>query len=177
MLKKLLVSLAQSSKRHANNFHIHMTTYLAIDPGLRSGAWAAIDHNGTFLACGDVPSLGDRVQPRLLIQALREAIPPGDVAEIMIEQVGVMPKQGITSTGHFMRATGCIEAVASLMMCPVHFVTPQKWKKHHGLIGTTKADSLAMARAKWPEAPLRLAKHHGRGDALLMALYGMETLQ
>ena len=150
--------------------------YLAIDPGLISGAWAAIDHNGAFVACGDVPNADGRVQSRLLSIALRGAIPMGDSGDIIIEQVGVMPGQGIASTGRFMRATGAIEAVASLMLFPVTFVTPQVWKKHHGLIKAPKAAGLAMARAMWPTAPLKLAKHHGRGDALLMAEWARETM-
>lgn len=151
--------------------------YLAIDPGLISGAWAAIDANGAFIACGDVPNADGRVQPRALKDVLQACIPAGDSAEIVIEQVGVMPGQGIASTGRFMRATGCIEAVAMLMNYPVHFATPQVWKKHCGLIGAPKAASLAMAKLIWPTAPLKLVKHHGRSEALLMALYGKETLQ
>ena len=90
---------------------------------------------------------------------------------------GVRPGQGMASSAAFMRATGCIEAVASLMLYPVHFVTPQCWKKHHGLIKAPKAASLAMARAMWPTAGLKLAMHHGRAEALLMAQFGLETLE
>lgn len=155
-----------------------MTTYIGLDPGLLSGAWAAINHNGDFVACGDIPHADGRVQPRALKMALQDAIRGDkDGCEIIIEQVGGMPGQGIASTSKFMRATGCIEAVASLMLYPVHFVTPQCWKKHHSLIKAPKAASLAMARAMWPAAPLKLAKHHGRAEALLMAFYGLETLQ
>ena len=152
--------------------------YIGLDPGLISGAWAAIDHNGDYVGCGDIPNDDGRVQPRLLKIALQEAIAKGrDGCEIIIEQVGCMPGQGIASTSKFMRATGCIEAVASLLLYPVHMVTPQCWKKHIGLIKAPKSASLDTARSKWPTAPLKLAKHHGRAEALLMALYGMETLQ
>ena len=151
--------------------------YLGIDPGLLSGAWGAVDHNGAFIGCGDIPHSNGRVQPRMLKIALQEAIAKGrDGCEIIIEQVGCMPGQGITSTSKFMRATGCIEAVASLLLYPVTFVTPQCWKKHYSLIKAPKAASLAMARATWPTAPLNLAKHHGRAEALLMAAYGRGEL-
>ena len=152
--------------------------YIGIDPGLISGAWGAIDHNGQFVGCGDIAHAEGRVLPRLLKVALQEAIAKGsDGCEIVIEQVGCMPGQGIASTSKFMRAAGCIEAVASLLLYPVHFVTPQVWKRHHGLIKTPKAVSMAMARALWPGAPLKLAKHHNMAEALLMASYGRETLQ
>lgn len=152
--------------------------YIGIDPGLLSGAWGCIDHNGEFVACGDIPHKDNRVQARTLKIALQEAIGKDpDGCEIIIEQVGCMPGQGIASTSKFMRATGCIEAVASLLLYPVTFVTPQCWKKHFGLIKSPKSASLAMARATWPTAPLKLAKHHGRSEALLMAAYGLGELQ
>ena len=150
--------------------------YVGIDPGLLSGAWAAVDHHGQFVGCGDIAHDAGRIHPRLLKDALQGAI-GDDGCEIVIEQVGCMPGQGIASTSKFMRATGAIEAVASLLLYPVHLVTPQVWKKHYGLIKAPKAASLAMARAFWPTAPLKLVKHHGRAEALLMAHYGLETLQ
>ena len=150
--------------------------YIGLDPGLLSGAWGAIDHHGQFVGCGDISHADGRVLPQVLRATLQDAIQGRD-CEIVIEQVGCMPGQGIVSTSKFMRATGCIEAVASLLLYPVHFVTPQVWKKHWGLIKAPKAASLAMARAAWPAAPLKLVKHHGRAEALLMAAYGRETLQ
>jgi len=147
-----------------------MTLYIAVDPGLVSGAWGAIDHNGAFVACGDIANNGERVLPRMLKIAFQDVIRnSGNDAEFVIESVFVRPGQGIASTGKFMRATGTIEAVVDLLLYPYEYVTPQKWKKHHGLIGTEKKASLELARTKWPTAPLKLAKHHGRADALLMA--------
>ena len=149
--------------------------WLSCDPGLRSGAWAAIDHAGGFVACGDIPAVGDRIDARRLMTALQSAAPPGDTAQIIIEDVWVMPKQGSVSSAGFMRATGAIEAVASLMW-PVTLVRPQVWKRHHSLIGLPKSADLALARQTWPTAPLKLVKDHGKADALLMAQWGLETL-
>jgi len=147
-----------------------MTIYIGIDPGLVSGAWAAIDHNGAFVACGGIANNGERILPRMLKIALQEVIlNHGNDAEFVIESVFVRPGQGMSSTGKFMRACGAIETVVDLLLYPYELVTPQKWKKHHGLIGTEKKASLALARTKWPTAPLKLVKHHGRSDALLMA--------
>jgi len=151
--------------------------YIGIDPGLISGAYAAIDHNGAFVGCGDIPNKDGRVLPRVLSILLRDLIPRGDGAEIVIEQVGCMPGQGIASTSKFMRATGTIEAVCNLMLYPMSLVTPQVWKKHYGLIKAPKAASLAMARSAWPGAPLKLAKHHGRAEALLLAGFLLGTTE
>lgn len=150
--------------------------YLAIDPGSVSGAYAAIDHNNTFIGCGDIPNKGGCVLPKLLSIKLQELIPKHDSCEIIIENVHAMPKQGVSSTFNFGRAYGVIEAVANMTAYPVHFVSAQCWKKHHGLIGKPKTASVDLARSIWPSAPLNLKRHHGRADALLMALYGLRTL-
>ena len=152
-----------------------MTIYIGVDPGLVSGAWAAIDHNGAFVACGDIENNGERIYPRMLKIAIQEVIRNhGNDAEFVIESVFVRPGQGMSSTGKFMRSCGAIETVIDLMLYPFELVTPQKWKKHHGLIGTEKKASLVLARAMWPTAPLKLVKHHGRADALLMAFWLMD---
>ena len=149
---------------------------VGLDPGLNSGAWGCIDHHGDYVGCGDIEHDLDRVLPFQLRTALLGAIPPGEDAMIFIEQVFGMPQQGISSTSKFMRAAGCIEAVAQLLNHPVIFVTPQIWKKHHHLIKTEKIASLELARAKWPQAPLTKMKHHNRAEALLIAAYGLEVM-
>jgi len=150
--------------------------FVAIDPGLRSGAIAAISHTGEFIACGDIAADNDRINPRKLMDQIRSMVPPGDIAHIVIEDVWVMPKQGSVSSAGFMRAAGAIETVAGLTGYAVTLVRPQTWKKHHGLIGADKAGDLALARKMWPTAPLKLVKSHNQGDALLIAKWGLDVL-
>lgn len=145
--------------------------YIGIDPGAVSGAYAAIDHNGEFIGCGDIPSIDGRVNASQLRYALKSCVSSFDTAMIAVESVHSMPKQGIASTAKFMRAVGAIEATAELTHYPFVLVTPQAWKKHHGLIGTEKVASLELARSMFPEAPLTRQKDHGRADALLMAVW------
>ena len=38
-----------------------MTVYVGVDPGLRSGAVAAIDHNGKVITYCDIPQIDDRI--------------------------------------------------------------------------------------------------------------------
>jgi crossover junction endodeoxyribonuclease RuvC len=148
-----------------------MTVYIGVDPGAVSGAYAAIDHNGEFIACGDIPSVDGRVNASQLRYLLKSCVSSFDTALIVVESVHSMPKQGIASTAKFMRAVGAIEATAELTHFPLVLVTPQAWKKHHGLIGTEKAASLDLARSMFPEASLKRQKDHGRADALLMAVW------
>lgn len=145
--------------------------WIGVDPGSASGAWAAINHNGEFIGCGDIQSVDGRVGARTLYNSLRGCVSSFDTAMIAVESVHSMPKQGIASTSKFMRAAGSIEAVAELTGYSFVLVTPQTWKKHHGLIGTEKSASLDLARSMFPEAPLTRQKDHGRADALLMSVW------
>lgn len=141
--------------------------YVGIDPGSSSGAWGAIDRYGKYVGCGDLPVQDGRINAVELMEMIWNDVP----THIAVEDVHTMPGQGIASSGKFMRAAGAIEAVAALVGDSVTLVRPQVWKKSHALIGTDKKASLELARHIWPDAPLKLAKHHGRADALLIALW------
>ena len=145
--------------------------YIGIDPGAISGAYAAIDHNGEFIACGDIPSVDGRVNATNLRYLLKSCVSTFDSAMIAVESVHSMHKQGIASTATVIRAVGAIEAKAELTHYPLVLVTPQKWKTDHGLIGMEKVASLELARSMFPEASLKRIKDTGRADALLMALW------
>lgn len=149
--------------------------FVAVDPGAISGAYAAIDHNGEFVACGDIQSVDGRVNATQLRYDLKACISTFDTAMVAIENVHTMPNQGIASSGKFMRAAGSIEATVELMRYPFLLVRPQVWKKHHGLIGTEKSASLDLARKLFPSAPLTRKKDTGRADALLMATWLKEN--
>ena len=149
--------------------------YIGLDPGAISGAWAAIDHNNKLIGCGDIPSVDGRISAIELYRIIKGCVLSGDTAFIAVESVHSMPKQGVASTAKFMRAAGSIEATAELTRFPFMLVTPQRWKKHHGLIGLPKSASLDLARASYPTASLKRQKDHGRADALLMALWLKDT--
>lgn len=144
--------------------------YVGIDVGLRSGAVAAIDHNSVVVGCADIPSVGDRVNVIALHRMILDMIGTQDF-HITIEEVGVMPKQGISSTGLFMRAAGAIETVALLLTKDVLLVRPTKWKKIMK-VTSEKDTSLTLARELFPAASLKRKKDHGRAEALLLAEYG-----
>lgn len=141
--------------------------FCGLDPGSSSGAYGIIDQDGEYVTCGDIPTVNGRVDVRVLSWLINLEVN----SRFAVEDVHTMKGQGISSSGKFMRAAGAIEATALLTGSPMVLVTPQRWKKHHGLIGTEKKASLELARQLWPDAPLKLVKHHGRADALLMALW------
>jgi len=151
--------------------------WIGIDPGAISGAYAAINHSGELIGCGDIPSVDGRVNASQLRYLIKSCVSTFDTAMIAVESVHSMPKQGIASTAKFMRAVGAIEATAELTHYPFVLVTPQAWKKFHGLIGTEKSASLELARSMFPEASLKRQKDHGRADALLMAVWLKEQYE
>lgn len=92
----------------------------------------------------------------------------------IIESVHAMPGQGVATTFAFGRAYGTLEGVLAAARIPTMYVTPHAWKKAHGLTGQEKDASRQLAIRKFPAAAddLKLKKHHGRADALLLADWG-----
>ncbi len=95
------------------------------------------------------------------------------VRSVIVEAVHSMPGQGSVSTFNFGYSTGIIHGVLMALQIPFELVTPQKWKKQNSLIGKDKdaARSLCLTRFPWLSEELRLKKHHGRADAILIGLY------
>jgi crossover junction endodeoxyribonuclease RuvC len=105
---------------------------------------------------------GSELQSRLL-ELIR-----GRHAIACIERVSAMPRQGVASSFQFGVGFGSVLGVLQAMHCRVELVTPASWKKGLGL-SSDKHASLYKARLLFPFADLRLAKHDGRAEALLIA--------
>lgn len=95
-----------------------------------------------------------------------------DVA--IIELVGAMPEWGKPACMNFGRLAGGAETLLLTTGRALVHATPVAWKRRAGLLKKPKDASLAVARARlaWPEGTLYLAKHHGRAEAALIALFG-----
>lgn len=103
----------------------------------------------------------------------------GVPTHIVVEDVAAMPKQGVSSTFSFGRATGAIEALVSLFG-DYERVRSSVWKTSIGV----PADKIAAIRwaREWvkrfyPPAleDLEDVSHDGRADALGIAVYKIET--
>jgi crossover junction endodeoxyribonuclease RuvC len=145
---------------------------VSTDPGAKSGAWAILDHNNKFIACGDVPHIDGEVQTEILFLTLAHWTTGHDV-RCVIEKVHAFSGQGVSSSFLFGQAYGSLLAVANRISNTgtVHKVTPQAWKKYHNLIKTEKKASLGLVQNKYPEAGLKLVKHHNMADAILIGEY------
>ena len=151
--------------------------YVGIDPGF-SGAIAVIDpgqptlaHNMPTLKVGKKTHFNEAVL-RALFESL--AILAAEFsALVVIEKVHSMPKQGVASSFSFGEGYGLLRGMVVMARLPYVLVTPQRWKKAmlDGM-GKDKDASRIKAQQLFPEIELGLKKHHGRGDALLLAEYG-----
>ena len=143
---------------------------LGVDPGAVSGAYALIGPNGLAAIVDDIPVVDRQVDAAEWGRIIARLKP--DVA--VVEQVGSMPKQGVASTFKFGMGCGLIRGVLAGAGVPIVNVAPTKWKKHFGL-NSDAEKSRALAIRRFPTAPLAHKKDHGRAEALLMALWKLET--
>lgn len=143
-----------------------------IDPGA-TGAIVMLE-DGIPIEWDEMPvvKIGSttRVNPSALSDFLMSCKPE----HVYVEAVHSMPKQGVASSFNFGHNVGTVMGVLGAMYIPHTLVTPQKWKKAAGLIGTEKDASRARALQLWPQwAELnKKAKGQALADAALIARYG-----
>lgn len=163
---------------------------LAIDPGL-SGAIAAMDESG-LLGVRDMPTrpipntsgkTRNEVDPKRLRNALRDLIPAGETATVVMEAMhafmgGGEERKGSMSSQASLAATkAVICTVCELSDLSMTFVTPRTWQRIYGIKATpsetTKQQSLRLARQLYGKDVCPLAKHDGRADAVLIARWAI----
>ena len=96
------------------------------------------------------------------------------IDRIVIEQVGAMPTQGVTSMFNFGQTLGFAKALAYSADAPVQFVTPSVWKGKFGLLKADKDASREKVRQLLPALTPEVAriKDDGVAEAALLAFYG-----
>lgn len=142
---------------------------LAVDPGSVSGAWAMI--RGLEVTVGDLPTVERQVDPAAFTRLVREFSP--DCA--VVERVGAMPGQGVSSMFKFGFAAGCLQGVLAAWGVPVRLVTPTVWKREMGLPGKDNEACRALAIRLYPLVEgLERKKDHNRASALMMGHWFMQ---
>jgi crossover junction endodeoxyribonuclease RuvC len=108
----------------------------------------------------------------------------------IVESVHAMPNGGTASAFKFGESFGVLKGVLGSLGIGFRLVQPEKWKKHFR-IHRSKEDRAAMGQSAYKDlsrtlviqrfpalsGELALKKHAGRSDALLMALWAVETEQ
>lgn len=152
-----------------------MSLTIGIDPGAESGAIACFV-DGELLDVVDMPCADGIISASLLRYELNvfALSGPDNAPTIVVEKVHAMPKQGVTSSFKFGRSLGVIEGVIAGMGWPIRWVTPQEWKRHHGLLRQDKDAARMLALETWPghAAAFRRKKDVGRADAALIGAWG-----
>jgi hypothetical protein len=157
---------------------------IGIDPG-QTGALAVLA-DGVFERFIDMPTLprpagGLQINAATLAAALRGIFSahPGAHVFAVLEQVGAMPKQGVTSTFRFGESFGVVIGVLGGLGIPHMQVRPDRWKRYLNLAGHEKDVARTVAIQRHPEASghLQRKKDVGRADALLIATWAEITEQ
>jgi hypothetical protein len=152
-----------------------MTAYcfLGVDPGISGAVAFYFPIAPDRVAVEDLPVVDGFIDAANFALRLEQLRP--DVA--IIERVGAMPKQGVSSTFKFGASYGAIGGVIAALKIPTHFVSPTKWKKHFAL-GSDKEESRSLAIRLFPAcaAQFALKRHHNRAEAALLALFAARTI-
>lgn len=161
--------------------------YIGIDPGL-NGAVGVIQEDALTGPHGDIdvysvfdtPTVlvkSEKTKRKYLVPAMALLLKPyADSKNVLavLENVHSLPKQGVASSFCFGEGKGMWEGILAAYNIPVELVSPQRWKKEM-MDGQGKEKSAARfkAMALVPQLAdqLKLVKHDGRAEALLMAIY------
>lgn len=150
--------------------------YIGIDPGL-NGAIAFLDTDKGHLSVIDMPTFevkrNNKAKREVNAAGLAHVLATAQkVQGIVLERVGAMPGQGVSSVFSFGRSVGLIEGVLAAYLLPVTIITPQTWQKAVGVRGG-KDGSRMRACELFPNYAGLFArkKDDGRADAACMAWY------
>lgn len=159
-----------------------MNIIAGIDPG-QTGAIALLNVDHWELEVHDTPTF--QVKKGKTNQTVIDTVQYGNlvvgrgITHCFLEQVGSMPKQGVSSTFKFGTAYGAAQMIPVVAQSAVTNVTPQKWKKGVGIAsGAAKDESRRRATQLMPNCAelWKLVKHDGRADAALIAYYAATEL-
>ena len=160
-----------------------MQYIIGIDPGA-SGAIAILDGSGKLVRVFDMPiievQVGKATKRRVAPYFLQDELQlyANEGARAVVEQVGAMPGQGVSSMFAFGEAFGLVKGVLAGMRITTATVTPAKWKKDLK-VNASKDGSRALAANLWPDmaGEFKRVKDDGRAEAALIAHWGITELR
>jgi crossover junction endodeoxyribonuclease RuvC len=149
---------------------------IGIDPGI-SGAISVFSRfPNTLHDVFDMPTLevdsGKTKKRHISASGLRDILVSFPTAHVVIEKVGAMPGQGVSSMFNFGRSAGIIEGVVAALRMPHTYVTPATWTKAVGRAAGKDASRMRAMELFPSKADLfKRAKDDGRADAALIAYW------
>lgn len=157
---------------------------LAIDPGM-SGA-VAILHRDVIPepAVMDMPvhelTVGGKKKRRIDVHQLCENIRPHlpIIDHAVIEHVGAMPGQGVTSSFAFGEAFGLVHGIVVALGIPLTLARPVVWKRAMGVTADKDSSRLMASRLYPGHAHLwSRVKDDGRAEAVLLATWYLRSVK
>lgn len=153
---------------------------IGIDPGL-TGAIAILDDDAATVH--DMPvyqySQTGFVKRAVGLEVFTNILYPYSEriggTHVFLERVNAMPGQGVAGMFSLGMSYWGAKGVLHGLDMPVELIRPQDWKAHYG-IGRDKDVARHLAHHYYPDVDLRLKKHHGRAEALLIARYGLDMM-
>lgn len=91
---------------------------------------------------------------------------------VFLEEVSAGPNDGRVSAFSFGKTAGMIEAAIACANLPYEMVRPNVWRPAMVGRGTSKDESIRIARRLFPTAELPNKSDEGKAEALLIAEYG-----
>lgn len=148
---------------------------IGIDPGLGGGI-AVVGRMGNLIYAVNTPVFKIKGKTVLDIYAVAKLLAEYRLADrAVIEQVGAMPGQGVTSMFNFGFSTGVLHGALAALEIQIVQVTPQTWKKHMRLPADKDA-ARRLAKSLWPKATcFDRVKDDGVAEAALIARWSIET--
>lgn len=153
-----------------------MSVILAFDPGT-TGAYALLHADGDLIV-RDLPVLkvkrGKTVRSEIdlyeLANQLRKIAAENTITMAVVERVGSMPGQGLSSTFGFGRTYGVIQGVIAALQMPMHLVTPVTWKRALR-VPSEKDGARLRASEIFPQYSHHWSRvmDHNRAEAALLA--------
>jgi crossover junction endodeoxyribonuclease RuvC len=139
---------------------------VGIDPGLKGGV----------AVLGDGPPRGFPIPhagKEIDICTLRGLLPRMKGELVVIERVGAMPKQGVSSVFQFGKGFGCLLGIFGTLGARIELVRPQAWKTAI-LWGTDKSKGAAIewVARQFPDRDHPAVISDGIADAFCLAEYG-----
>jgi hypothetical protein len=155
---------------------------LGVDPGIHGGLAIVAFNDGAapqLIDAIDVPTVGSGAKERVNLLFIQGWLLQHGPTSAFIERAQAMPRQGASSGFKYGRSVGSIEAAITLCAIPLEIVEPSMWKRFFRLPGKDKEAARQRAIALFPAAHQFFArrKDHQRAEAVLIALYGVRTLQ
>lgn len=147
-----------------------MSITFSIDPG-KNGAvvlWSGEE----IIAINNLEYTGARINLLWLKEIFQDHTP----RRLVIEDVHVSPRMGVTSAGNFMYSLGAIHAAAAMTGTEIIRITPQKWKVIVGLYERHKGAALIKVGELLPPAALDLINGYKNSlDRAEAALIGVAS--